>query len=155
MESINAKSDIRKYIDDNATGKINTPFEEFVPYKGNHPAFQNLGKTGPMYTIPINESDESLSKKVKKWVENAISNHSEEEIKQVMFSILDKIWRGIGLEPVEKLLYKMLIRERLGRKVWCWILQAKKSKGNYSIPEDCYRNICEMFIEVLDEVFLT
>lgn len=155
MESINIKSDIRKYIDDNATGKIHAPAEEFVPYKGNHPAFQNLGNSAPMYTIPINESDDTLVSKVKRWVENSIANHSEEEVKQVLFSILDKFWRGIGLEPVEKLLYKMLIKERLGRKVWCWIIQSKKSKGSYTIPEESYRNICEMFIEVLDEVIST
>ena len=155
MESININWDIKKYIEDNTTGKINSLFEEFVLYKGSHSEFQNLGNIGVIYTIPINESDDSLANKVKKWVEKSIKNHSEEEIKQIMFSILDKIWKGISLEPIEKILYKMLIRERLGRTIWCLILQAKKSKGNYSIPEVCYQNISEMFIEVLDEVFLT
>ena len=52
MESINIKTDIKQFVDENASANQKNAKLVFVPYEGSHNSFKNLGDEAPVVVIP-------------------------------------------------------------------------------------------------------
>lgn len=161
MESINIKSDIKQFVDDNATGKVisnqeSLPLFEFVPYSGSHPSFKNLGNNPPMATVsfPIDPQD-GVMNTVKRWMERVIPQQQIDDIRQVLDSLMDKSWRGEELDTAERATISMLIRERIGRKSLVWVLNQRRTAGILVLNQAGFRNIGEIMNEILTECVRT
>lgn len=144
MESINVKSDVKQFVDENSsTSPINLKLE-FEPYQGQHELLKNLGRQAP--AVKIAPAPMRL-----KFSELLNQSSIEEILKVEVDLIVNKCWENSPIAPGEFQYFESIAKEASGRKVFFWCITMKKSQKLTSLSESGYMDLCKLFNILLDE----
>ena len=144
MESINIKSDIKQFVDENASpNPINSKLE-FQPYEGLHDSFKNLGQEAPVIKMPPAPMQVKFSE---------ITNPAaiSEMLKAEVDLIVNKAWEGVEISLGEFQYFASVIKEVPGRKTFLWCVNNKKTQNSFALTEIGFANLVKFFAYVLAE----
>jgi len=133
MESVNIKSDLRLFIDQNA-GTAKESALVFVPYQGTHPAFTGLGAASPISTIP-----------------HASARSASDLSPGQVDSIVEKAWTGAGFDSEEEASFRAAIREVGGRRIWAECVSSRRLAGRFVLSHSALEQVTEQVLQVLTE----
>lgn len=136
MENINVKSDLKVFVEENAGQSARDEDLVFVAYQGSHPAFQNLGQSAPIATIPHAESEGNYALNMQ-----TAPSHLEE--------ILDKAWLGLVLDTKEVSVYQAVVSYPAGRHLWGEWMQKRIATGRITLTDKGMEQIGALMGEVL------
>jgi hypothetical protein len=142
MESINIKSDIKQFVDENSSPNEKNSMLVFEPYEGEHECFKNLGTEPPIVKVPPIPVQTKLLE---------ISNQSSiEEILKVEVDLLvNKAWDNNIITIGEYNYFSSVVKEIPGRKAFLWSLNNKRGQGSFGLSEVGYEGIGKLFGYVL------
>jgi len=138
MENINVKSDLKAFVDEKAGQSARDEELVFVPYQGSHPAFQNLGQTAPIATIPHADASNSYVLNMQ-----TAPTHIQE--------ILDKAWLGLALDAKEISVYQAVAVYPAGRELWAEWMQKRVATGRLTLTEKGMEQVGALMGEVLTQ----
>jgi hypothetical protein len=122
IESVNCRSDIQQFIDENSSSSTKNLKFEFESYSGTHETFKNIGSEPPSVKIPMNSSLSAIT---------SISNKTsaEEIIKSELSFIVSKVLNAESSASAEDLTkFSILAKDSLARRGFASILNDFKSK---------------------------
>ena len=140
MENINVKGDLKTFVDENVGQSKSDEELSFVPYQGSHPAFQNLGTSAPMATIP--HADSTGQDNYELNLQTAQTHMRE---------IMEKVWLGLVLEQSEIGVFQAVAKFSGGRMLWADWMQRKIGSGRVSITEKGMEQLAAATAEVLTQ----
>lgn len=148
MESVNVQAEINNFVKENAllTPKQRLAPEEFIPYEGIHPSFQDIGKNPPAMTIPL--PPEEIQRHIK---ENQLKRDAAEKYKEQLSSIIARAWAGEDLATEDHVQFNSIIKDTMGRRVLVGALSSRKLQGDSSICEKGFKQLSEFFLLALNE----
>jgi hypothetical protein len=133
MESVNIKSDLRLFIDQNVDSAKENSFA-FVPYQGTHPAFTGLGAVSPIATIP-----------------HASARTANDLLPGQLDSIVEKAWTGSGFDAEDEANFRAAIKEVAGRRVWAESVTSRRLAGRFALNKSALEQVTEQVLQILTE----
>lgn len=137
MENINVKSDLKAFVDENAAQSRDEELV-FVPYQGSHPAFQNLGQTAPIATIPHADTSNSYALNMQ-----TAPTHLQE--------VLDKAWLGLELDAKDISVYQAVAAYPAGRELWADWMKKRIATGRLTLTDKGMEQVGVLMREVLTQ----
>lgn len=122
IDALNPEIEIKKFIDDNCTGKMfSKVMFEVHPKRLNTDLLTN-------------------------------SSECDKKASEVLGSIADKCWKGITIDDEDNRNFNDVIASAEGRKVWIQRLTEKKFEGKMMVPSCTFGIVCGLISSLLDVV---
>jgi hypothetical protein len=142
VESVNCKSDIKQFIDENSSAAPRNLKLEFESYVGSHESFKNIGAETPAVRVPMNSMFSAIS---------SIPNKSAEEIiKSEVNFLVNKLMTGSDFSSEDLNKFSLLAKESNGRKSFAGLLHDYKSSKTL-LPGHTFNQLAGLVNIVLTE----
>ena len=135
MESVNIKSDIRLFIEQNQSTGKESPLV-FVPYQGTHPAFTGLGPAPPMVTLP-----------------HASARGASDLSPAQLDAIVEKAWSGAPYDSEDEANFRAAVKEPAGRRIWAESITSRRLAGRFSLSKPALELVTEQVLQILTDGF--
>lgn len=122
VDSLNPEIEIKKFIDDNLTGK---QFQRFV-----------------FEIHPKRLNTDILTK----------NSEDEKKNNDIIDIIIDKCWKGIVINDEDNRNFHNVISGAEGRKYWIKKLNDKRLENKYNIPSCAFGIVCGLITSMLDRI---
>ena len=144
MESINIKSDIKQFVDENSSPNPKNVKLVFESYQGVHDSFKNLGTEAPVVQIPPATIQSKFSE---------LLNQSsiEEILKTEVDMIINKCWETIKITPGEFQYFVSVVKEVPGRKAFLWCAGNKRIQNNFILSVTGFEDLGKLFNFMISE----
>ena len=113
---------------------------EIETYDGSHPLFQSTGASGLHFSVLETSG-------VSKGTQIAV----EELYKNEIGEIVTKAWNGQDLSSEDYVKFNTRLREPVGRKVWSWCMNSRRTQGIFKICENGFGKVGELMLGALNE----
>lgn len=142
VESVNCKSDIKQFIDENSSAAPRNLKLEFESYVGSHESFKNIGAETPAVRVPMNSMFSAIS---------SIPNKSAEEIiKSEVNFLVNKLMTGSDFSSEDLNKFSLLAKESNARKSFAGLLHDYKSSKTL-LPGHTFNQLAGLVNIVLTE----
>lgn len=109
-------------------------------YDGSHPLFQNTGLAGFHFSVL---ETTGVSKGTQSAIEELFKNEIEE--------IVSKAWTGKELSSDDYVKFNTRLREPVGRKVWSWSMNLRRTRGEFKLTDSGFNQVGELMLAALNE----
>lgn len=142
MESVNAASDIKQFIDDNTSINPKNQKLTFESYSGSHEMYKNLNEA-PVVKVPLNSMMSAI-------LDMPNKKQAEEIIKGEISYIVLKAVNGPDFSTEELNHFFLLTKQQVVRKVFSLILSEVKQNGSI-LSSDGFNRLTGLICTVLTE----
>jgi hypothetical protein len=140
--NIDAAADIESFIDKYKGRKVTSIQKRMPPISIE--AYE-LPVISALYPLEAEEKVK-LDKMIQKEADQRQSWRAE------MNALLDKAWVGVALSGSTYLTFNLMIKERVGRRIWVKCMNQRRADGCYVLEDPGFQMVGELMLALLNEV---